>query len=423
MRDTDSDSDEIGEWVNQIHCGDAVDQLTQLPDSSIHMCMTSPPYFGLRDYGADGQIGLEDSLDAYIQELVDVGDALKRVLRDDGSWWLNLGDSYQDKQKQLVPHKVAIALQETGWIVRNDATWVKPNPMPQSVKDRLNTTTEQIFHLVPERDYWYDLDAIRAPHKQQTRERRDRAETDRSEYNKYKGGEPFANHSLDDAPIHPSGKNPGDVVEVTAKPFPEAHFAVYPPELCEKPIKATCPPKVCTECGTPFEREAQVEVPAPDANPTRQNAKRARELAEKHDLADEHKQAIRSFGLHDADYGDAQSMSSSKLKALTQEAKEALGAYFREYTITVSQEDRWVQTCKCETDATEPGIVLDPFVGAGTTCMVAKNLQRRFIGIDLNDEYVAMAQDRVGISVDNPDHLREDDAQSGIETFAADGGE
>jgi DNA modification methylase len=406
---SDSNENEIDKWVNQIHCGDAVDQLTQLPESSVHMCMTSPPYFGLRDYGEDEQIGLEDSLDAYIQELVDVGDALNRVLRPDGSWWLNLGDSYagsgrgawdkhdekdkkeswtfdggeapernsglRRKNKMLIPHRVAIALQQNGWIVRNDVTWLKSNPMPQSMKDRLNTTTEQIFHLVPERDYWYDLDAIRAPHKQQTRERRHRAETDRSEYNKYKGGESFANHSLDDAPLHPSGKNPGDVFEITTKPYPDAHFAVYPPELCQKPIKATCPPKVCPECGTPYEREVDREA-----------------------------------GTYEY------SERGESVKGRTQ----ASGTM---HELPSATHEGWRQACNCETSATEPGIVLDPFAGAGTTCMVAKNLQRRFIGIDLNDEYVAMAQDRVGINVDNPEHLREDESQSGIETFAADGGE
>ena len=169
---------DIDAWTNDIHTGDARDTLAELPESSVHMVMTSPPYFGLRDYGVDGQIGLEDELDEYIAELVDVFREVRRVLRPDGSAWLNLGDSYAQtgsgqptdsykestdapeprgdsfgrKNKMLVPHRVAIALQEDGWIVRNDVTWAKPNPMPSSVKDRLNTTTEQVFHLVPEPD-------------------------------------------------------------------------------------------------------------------------------------------------------------------------------------------------------------------------------------------------------------------------------
>jgi len=108
--------------------------------------MTSPPYYGLRDYGVDGQIGLEDSLEEFVEALVGVGDELRRVLREDGNWWLNLGDSFIEKQKTLAPHRVAIALQDAGWIVRSDAVWSKPNPMPHPVKDRLHEHKEFVFN-------------------------------------------------------------------------------------------------------------------------------------------------------------------------------------------------------------------------------------------------------------------------------------
>ena len=346
---------EINDWTNDIHTGDAVETLAELPESSIHMCMTSPPYFGLRDYGVDGQIGLEDELDEYIEELVDVFREVRRVLRPDGSAWLNLGDSYVTqpagnagepsdslngdyqsyankdtndktkrtslarKNKMLVPHRVAIALQKDGWIVRNDVTWAKPNPMPSSVKDRLNTTTEQVFHLVPEPDYWYDLDAIREEYAESSAERYEYGYDAADDY-------PSVGGIDEDMGANSAGKNPGDVFEVTTKPFPEAHFAVYPPELVETPLKATCPPKVCAECGSPSD-------------------------------------------------------------------------------------------CNCDTDAAEPGIALDPFAGAGTTCLVAKEHGRRFIGIDLNEKYVAMAQKRLGLTVDKPEHVR-DDADAGLEDFA-----
>jgi DNA modification methylase len=356
-------------WLNRIHQGDAVDLLAEIPERSVHMCMTSPPYFGLRDYDVEGQVGLEDSLDEYIQELVGVGDELQRVLRDDGSWWLNLGDSFENKQKQLVPHKVASTLQTNGWIVRNDVTWYKPNPMPSSVTDRLNTTTEQIFHLTPSRQYWYDLHAIREPYEENTIQRRQHHETDRTEANDSKGGAEFAQHTFEQN-LHPSGKNPGDVFEVTVQPYPDAHFAVYPPELCTKPIKATCPPKVCTECGAPYERDVTRETGTYDYSDRKENVK-----------------------------GRIQS-SGTMLERPT------------------AEHNGWDKCCECETDETEAGIALDPFCGSGTTCMVAKNHQRQFIGIDLNEEYVSMAQDRVGVSVDNPDHLR-DDSQEGIEMFAS----
>ena len=165
---------------------------------------------------------------------------VSRVLRPDGVAWLNLGDSYgPDKQKQLVPHRVAIALQDAGWVVRNDVTWVKPNPMPSSVKDRLNTTTEQVFMLAPNPDYWFDLDAIREPYSESMKRRADAGYESKhggAERDGWGGGNHHDGGLLDDSKeygdhMNPAGKNPGDVFEVTTKPFPDAHFAVYPPEL------------------------------------------------------------------------------------------------------------------------------------------------------------------------------------------------
>ena len=395
---------EINDWTNDIHTGDAVETLAELPESSIHMVMTSPPYYGLRDYSVDGQIGLEDELDEYIEELVGVFREVRRVLRPDGSAWLNLGDSYATarsdhtggdqvggapgedyatrsegalgrKNKMLVPHRVAIALQDDGWIVRNDVTWAKPNPMPSSVKDRLNTTTEQVFHLVPEPDYWYDLDAIREPYAE--------ASNERYQYG-YDPDRPSA--APTDNPVttaenidpNPAGKNPGDVFEVTTKPFPEAHFAVYPPELVETPLKATCPPTVCDECGSPYEREV--------------------ELGELTVSNPEHDPEVSSINSGDGET----SLEGGGRKSMGKRERTFKG---------------WTPTCDCDTDATEAGIALDPFAGAGTTCLVAKRHGRRFVGIDLNEEYVAMAQKRLGLTVDNPEHVR-DDADAGLEDFA-----
>jgi len=428
--------------VNDIHCGDATETLAEMPADSVHCVMTSPPYYGLRNYQEDEQIGLEDSLEEYIAELVAVGEELKRVLRPDGSWWLNLGDSYGGsrgnhttgdavggapdadyhsrdgtrlgrKNKMLVPHRVAIALQEAGWVVRNDVTWVKPNPMPSSVKDRLNTTTEQVFHLTPEPDYWYDLDAIREPHAEASHERANSSSPIKTTSEEYLNQAHAQSGGVnEDAGLHPAGKNPGDVFEVTTKPFPEAHFAVYPPELCEKPIKATAPPKVCADCGAPYIRESINTGLL--TNPTgRKQKARAIEMFEQSDLTRDHLSALRSVGVTDAGQAqevyDGHGRNRDEVERRAAEAKNVLGGYAREFLGRETASTEWVRGCDCDTDATEPAIVCDPFAGAGTTCLVAKRLGRRFIGVDLNPEYVAMAQKRVGVTVDEPERLLAED--------------
>ena len=394
-------------WVNDIHQGDAAETLAEMPDSSVHMAMCSPPYYGLRDYSVDGQVGLEEFLDQYISELLNVASELRRVLRPDGSWWLNLGDSFagswgaqskddeanhrdrdaypvknparagnlRRKSKMLVPHRVAIALEDAGWIVRSDAVWVKPNPMPHPVKDRLNEHKEFVFHLTPEPDYWFDLDAIREPHKESS------LNSDPSRFNTSgeqghempaeDGDRDSVGVDAEDA-LHPNGKNPGDVFEVSVKPFPDAHFAVYPPELCERPIKSSCPPKVCAACGTPYDRET---------------VEKNREVAS----------GSPAFDLDETGYKDRTGNH--------QGCREG-------FTLPEREFGEWDQQCDCETDDVRPGVVLDPFAGAGTTCLVAKDLGRRFVGIDLNADYVAMAQKRVGVTVDDPERLLNDDAQT-----------
>ncbi len=380
----------MADWTNSIQTGDCFEVLEELPESSIHMCMTSPPYYGLRDYDVDGQIGLEETLDEYIDRLVRVGDALRRVLREDGSWWLNLGDSYAgDKQKMLVPHRVAIALQSNGWVVRNDVTWVKPNPMPSSVKDRLNTCTEQIFHLTPQPDYWYDLDAIREPHKQVSKERIQRALYHNLPEDSTVGIRKRDTDEMGETFCDPAGKNPGDVFEVTTKPFPDAHFAVYPPELCEKPIKATCPPTVCADCGSPYEREVERKGgPQGDHNTARESTPANKASKENNPTA----------------------------------SGSTLSERYRKHGYPEREHKGWQQTCDCDTDATEPGICLDPFAGAGTTLLKAKELGRRFVGIELNPEYADMARARVGLSPEDPARVRDDDDQQGLEAFADGGG-
>lgn len=449
----------IDQFVNDVHQGDAAEVLRGMPANSVHMAMCSPPYYGLRDYGVDGQIGLEDSLDEYIEELLEVASELRRVLRDDGSWWLNLGDSFagswgaqskddeanhrdrdtypgknparsgtiRRKSKMLIPHRVAIALEDAGWVVRADCPWVKPNPMPHPVKDRLHEHKEFVFHLTPEPDYWFDLDAIREPHKETSLNREascfhssgSQSQASPNEQRQREGVVMDAEDAL-----HPNGKNPGDVLEIPVKAFPEAHFAVYPPELCETPIKSSCPQTVCAVCGTPYERDVD-EIPVWERDRTdieREQLKKALERYDESDLTEEHLEAVRRVGFNDAGYTEVHQVGLGKAgedaEILAREAKDVLGGYFREITLTAHETAGWSQSCDCPVvgDYTEPGIVLDPFAGAGTTCLVAKRLGRRFVGIELNEEYVAMAQKRIGIDVDQPELLLDDGQTTLVQT-------
>ena len=243
-----------------LYLGDALTALQSLPDASINCCVTSPPYFGLRDYGVDGQLGSEPSPSEYVAALIAVFSEVRRVLADDGTLWLNLGDSYYSgkgsptqpdaknearrlprrvldqpgaewgRPKSLlgIPWRVAFALQDAGWILRNDVIWAKPNGMPESVTDRLSTKHEHLFLFAKSRRYWFDLDPIREEAATADRDgaRRSYAHGSASSMN---GGEhqvmsgPFAG-----LPLNPKGRNPGDVWTIPTQPFTEAHFAVFP---------------------------------------------------------------------------------------------------------------------------------------------------------------------------------------------------
>lgn len=229
----------------QILNGDCIEMMRTLKDQSVNCCVTSPPYFGLRDYGHEGQIGLEETPDAFVQKLVEVFREVKRVLRDDGTLWLNLGDSYVSKptgslgnftgakhgfgsnhahqeaalkrpdksgfgipEKNLIgiPWMVAFALRADGWYLRQDIIWHKPNPMPESVQDRCTKAHEYIFLLSKSSKYNFDSNAI----KESTADGEEK-------------------------------KNKRSVWSVAGKPFKGAHFATYPPELIRPCILAGCP--------------------------------------------------------------------------------------------------------------------------------------------------------------------------------------
>jgi len=324
--------------LNKIYNMDCMEGLKQLPDNSINCCVTSPPYWGLRDYGVDGQIGLEVTPAEYVGRMVEVFKEVKRVLRADGTLWLNLGDSYAGywgdkkareenrpsmadtngwtngfnmnarpdfhnafdemkiKPKDLVgiPWMVAFALRADGWYLRQDIIWHKPNPMPESVKDRCTKAHEYIFLLSKSQHYYYDYEAIKEPCT--TNENRPFGAVREREYGynskhlKARGYK--VKQGSTEYPLQHKGKdiesnstrNKRSVWTVTTKPFKEAHFATFPPDLIKPCILAGCP---------------------------------------------------------------------------------------------------------------KNGIVLDPFMGSGTTGMVAAMYQRNFIGFELNPEYCKMAEKRI----------------------------
>lgn len=222
------------EAVTLLH-GDALEQSQTLPAGSVDCIVTSPPYFGLRDYGSAGQYGLEETPAEYVETMRALFSELHGALADDGTLWLNLGDSYgKGKQLQGIPWRVALALQDDRWTLRNDVIWHKPNGMPQSVTDRLGGKHEHIFMFSKSEKYHFDLDAIREEH---TCERlrgsgpRSKPGTGRND-----AGAPTTSQR------HPLGKNPGDVWSINTVAFTEAHFAVYPPDLVARCVKAGCKP-------------------------------------------------------------------------------------------------------------------------------------------------------------------------------------
>lgn len=250
-----------------LHLGDALDVARTLSDGAADCIITSPPYYGLRDYGIAGQYGLESSPADYIDKLRVLFSELRRVLVDDGTLWLNIGDSYArnpakgttgtmngrnvprmgyagnrigkpdlpEKNLLGIPWRVAFALQDDGWILRNAIIWHKPNAMPESVTDRLSGRYEHVFLFAKQPSYWFDLDPIREPHSCD----RLRGSGPRSA----KGtGRNDAETATSNKQGNPSGRNPGDVWSINTQPFPGAHFAVYPPALPQLCILAGCKP-------------------------------------------------------------------------------------------------------------------------------------------------------------------------------------
>jgi len=283
-------SEEAKTLANRIFYAGALEQLGDFPDGLVDAIVTSPPYYRQRDYRGDGQLGLEESPDKYVERLVAVFSECRRVLKHSGTLWLVIGDKYADGELLGMPWRVALALKDDGWNLRSDIIWHKPNAMPSPVKTRPTTDHEYIFFFAKSKDYYYDADAIREPHVTFTEKSKMRGGRNHffqrdstPEKGKNQGNSNLHDARWDQA-FHPKGRNKRTVWSIPLSKFRDAHFAVFPDSLVQTCVQAGCP---------------------------------------------------------------------------------------------------------------EDGIVLDPFLGSGTTALVAKQLGRKYIGIDCNEEYCEMAQQRL----------------------------
>jgi DNA modification methylase len=250
--------------------GNCIDKIKELDDNSIDCVVSSPPYFGLRDYGVDGQFGLEKTYQEYLSNTVKIFKTFKPKLKDNATVWWNVGDSYssgkrtsttnqslrgnknygvtrtpvqdgiKEKDLLMIPNRVAIALQEAGWYIRSEIIWHKPNPMPESVRDRPTSAHEKIWLITKSKKYYYDADAIREPVAQGTITRLSEKNLKNQKGSTRGNGGMKSNGNMK-AVGNMETKNKRNVWTVTTKPCKEAHFATFPKDLIEPCIKAGCP--------------------------------------------------------------------------------------------------------------------------------------------------------------------------------------
>jgi len=375
--------------MNNIICGESLSILKEMESESIHCCVTSPPYFGLRNYGNDAQIGLEKTPEEYVQKLVEVFREVKRVLRNDAILFLNLGDSYNGsggqgtkpnimseaanagrggrpikcdtlKPKDLIgiPWRVAFALQADGWHLRQDIIWNKPNPMPESVTDRCTKAHEYIFLLSKSAKYYFDHEAIKEPAVGGQSGNAARFKRTGSKRERAIPNQGYGTHrpNRTDTQYNGPTRNKRSVWAVATKSYKEAHFATFPTTLIEPCVLAGCPKDVCSECGAPLVRVVEKNNPPNDGTTSSQYAP---------------------------------GMAANRLAMKRQAARER-----GEEDTNRSKTVGFKPTCPHGAGTTH-GVVLDPFFGAGTTGLVAIQNGRDYVGIELNPDYVKIANDRI----------------------------
>ena len=384
--------------------GDVFERLSELPDKSVHCAVTSPPYWGLRDYGVVGAIGLEPTFDEHLDVMVRVFREVRRVLSNDGTCWLNYGDAYnagttakrpksgdvdvggwwngsnddgrrvkardlKPKDLMMMPARIALALQSDGWWLRSEICWHKLNPMPESMRDRPTSAHEKMYLLTNSARYFYDADAVRTVAKYSSDDRKGRASMDhksapdetrngmRLRNDKQRGhGRQHAGFNelwdampKDEQQTH--GANLRNVWTFATEPYRDAHFAVMPTAIVEPCIQAGTSEKGCCEqCGKPWVR---VTEPAQGGS-----------IGQSwHDHSDDNMRGQRGTNC------DGRAYRRGKTSG-------------------------WSPSCECAAD-TVPCTVLDPFGGSGTVGLVADRLGRDAILIELNPDYADMARERI----------------------------
>lgn len=325
-----------------------------LPDQSVHCVITSPPYWNQRNYGISGQLGLEKTLEGYIDNMRIVFREVWRVLRDDGQLFINISDTRsKDRQWLGVPHRLVLTLQADGWRWEDEIVWAKKNPMPSNQTNRFTRSHELVYMLNKSKVAFFDLDAVREAHKDPARWLNNNGPTTAFGGGRIPGAaqEQFVTGWRKSEEIgNPGGRKRNTVWSIAIAPYSAAHFATFPPKLVEPMIKTgTSERGCCPECGAQWERQIEVQY----INPGNRTTNGPRSSERRHESPGFEKRLERKT----IDLG---------------------------FTPTCSHDHTPI-----------PCTILDPFVGSGTTLQVARMLGRHGVGIDLSAEYLKQAKQRL----------------------------